>query len=392
MDLIIKFQRATRKYLAYRRFVTEKQLRMKLGGYLTFKYKNSALYEEMNQLGDETGLAYSQSTTAPQSMKSGPVSTSDVELGMKQEKSESSRQLQKDAAGSKPTSQSPIVAAVDSVRQLVKETLILTERNFVHFGRERRFHMLMISRLIMFSVLIGVVYLRIPADSERAYDRVALLFYIINAVALNQLSKIPFFYVGRALYERESQGNFYGAFAFQFSSFLADSFSDVLFPIISTTILYPLTNLQPTWSCFFFFIMVMIFFSFTLTAFLKFLAAFVSFPIHQALTPVLLGIQTIFAGFFIKKQFIPKPLLFLNYLSVYKYCFESLFYNEFDGATYDCPSGKGYCSPKTGAEMIESFDFVDVNKFENAFILLAFTGGYLIVGFIGLRFFKKRSL
>lgn len=408
-QLIIKIQQRVRMFLSRRRLERERDIRKLYGGYLAHKFSSSVMCHRMEELGDQLSQQHSAHhfRTMP-SIESRPATNDiDLEVGLKlhspraQDPSAHSdgndsdlkvaRHVDSRMLGPAHESESLVNKSWRSLRRVCRESLILTERTMLNFSREKRFHTLMFVRLLLFSVMIGIVYLRVSMSSDRAYDRVALLFYIINAVSLNQLSKVPFFYAGRTMFERESQGNYYGAFAFQLSSLLVDGFADAVFPIISSAILYPMTNLHPSWSCFFFFVMVLIFFSFTITAMLKLVGSFVTLPIHQALMPVILGVQTIFAGFFIKKQFISDPLIWLNYISVYKYCFEALFYNEFHGLEFDC-GGSEFCSPETGNDMIESFDFQDTDKFQNAFILLIFTGGFLVMGYLFLAFFKNRSL
>lgn len=54
------------------------------------------------------------------------------------------------------------------------------------------------------------------------------------------------------------------------------------------------------------------------------------------LTPVLIIPFMLFAGFFVNQENIPKWLIEFQYLSIFKYGYQALMLNEYEGLTLEC--------------------------------------------------------
>ena len=59
------------------------------------------------------------------------------------------------------------------------------------------------------------------------------------------------------------------------------------------------------------------------------------------LTPVLVVPTMLFAGFFVNQDKIPKVLLPIREITIFKYCYQALYVNEFTGLELDCMSAQG---------------------------------------------------
>ena len=150
----------------------------------------------------------------------------------------------------------------------------------------------------------------------------------------------------------------YGASPYFWAKVISELPFSIMTPVIFGSIVYYLIGFNPDVSNFFMFLLILVLIYNASSGYsLIISASFSDKQLAVTLTPVLIIPFMLFAGFFVSSDNIPVFLKEFEYLSIFKYGYESLMHNQFDtyedqtapNCTYECwcldPDSVDYCDP-----------------------------------------------
>ncbi|KAL6554174.1 hypothetical protein OROMI_019847 [Orobanche minor] len=147
---------------------------------------------------------------------------------------------------------------------------------------------------------------------------------------------------------------------------------------------YWLVGLRPDWDGFLYFILVVWIVVLMSNSFTACFSALVpNFITGTSIISGLMGAFFLFSGYFIAKKNIPCYWIFMHYLSLFKYPFESLLINEYGG------KGGGKCLENNvggecvlfGQEYLRQQGLKESQKWSNLGVMLCFVLGYRVIFF-----------
>eukprot|EP00164_Ancoracysta_twista_P017105 GFYU01029007.1.p1 GENE.GFYU01029007.1~~GFYU01029007.1.p1 ORF type:complete len:165 (-),score=42.70 GFYU01029007.1:228-722(-) len=110
-----------------------------------------------------------------------------------------------------------------------------------------------------------------------------------------------------------------------------------------------------------------------------------NFQVGNAISAIVIVLQMLFGGFFSNIATIPVWLRWLQWVSVFKYGFEVLAINEFDGLTFDCPPAPEVCQVPDGDVALKNLGFNKDHFAQDMIILFALMMFYRLVAYYFLR-------
>ena len=206
------------------------------------------------------------------------------------------------------------------------------------------------------------------------------------------------------IFLREHFNGMYRSDVYFFSKQLAELPIFIIMPIISTTIFYFMAGMNPGFDRFLITCSVFVLLT-QIVVSVGYLMSCItnSIQIAIALAPAILVPLMLFGGFFLNNESVPDWLIWLKYLSWYKYSNEILIINQWEGITIDCPqfnssdvsnatvSGKS-CIPD-GDGVIEFYGFNKEDYYIDFIALAILAIGFRIIAYLVLlsKTFRKHN-
>jgi len=240
-----------------------------------------------------------------------------------------------------------------------------------------------------FSLLFGVVYLRMARDQISIQDRTGILFF----QAMNQafgaaigISKI----IPQQLkvVSRERAARMYTPLPYYLSTFLVTLPLELAPGIFYGTVIYFMTALREGAEYYLTYLGIMLLENFAgIGLGMCLSASFTSVEMAPQLAPAFVILFLMFSGYFLNESNVPVFLIWLRELSFIRYAFQALCVNEFKDATFSCdPSVTTTCID--GNEHLERLNFDEITIGSNCAVL-----GAMIVGFnllaLGIVYYRQ---
>ena len=162
----------------------------------------------------------------------------------------------------------------------------------------------------------------------------------------------------RPVFLREVNNNMYKTAPYFWAKVISELPFSIMTPVIFGCIVYYLIGYNPDAGNFFMFLLILVLVYNASSGYsLIISASFSDKQLAVTLTPVLIIPFMLFAGFFVSSENIPWFLKEFEYLSIFKYGYESLMHNQFDAYAnetgddcyYECwclpQDNIGYCDP-----------------------------------------------
>ncbi|ELR13185.1 ABC2 type transporter superfamily protein [Acanthamoeba castellanii str. Neff] len=277
---------------------------------------------------------------------------------------------------------------------------LLLYRTFLERLREPTATYLHVIQTLFLAIVVGIIYLRIGDDNDRTSidDRKGALFFVITNESIDTLmSVVMIFHSERMIFIKEHSAGAYGTFLYYVAKNLAQLPFLAFYPALFSCIAYWMVGFQADADKFFIFMAAMILV--TLVSASLAIAISASTPNLDAafaLLPAAFIPFTIFSGLLVNEDSVPSWVAWVKYFSLFKYGFQILAINEFDGLQFTCePSERvnGTCIYATGQDVL---DAMNLDKEENqiwASFLFLFMQLALwnVVAYFGLRFTAGRK-
>ncbi|KAL7129465.1 hypothetical protein ABFS83_13G067900 [Erythranthe nasuta] len=266
-----------------------------------------------------------------------------------------------------------------------REITILCERFGKNIFRTKELFAARVLQSIFVGIILGTVYMKISDDQSKIAQQTRLGFFAFSLSFLlsSTTEGLPIFLQERTIFTRET---FAGAY--RVSSYVAAN-AIVFFPflllvaLLYSTPSYWLVGLRPDLGGFLYFTLVVWAVVLMSNSFTAFCGAVVpNYIMGTSVTAGLMGCFFLFSGFFIEKESIPDYWMFMHYLSLFKYPFESLVINEYGG---------GGCAVVGGDEFLKRQGLEKTKKWSNLGVMLGFVLGYRVLCFCVLWYRSYRT-
>ncbi|EGC33304.1 hypothetical protein DICPUDRAFT_36905 [Dictyostelium purpureum] len=266
-------------------------------------------------------------------------------------------------------------------------------RFFICSFRRKNVIFTRIARSLLLSMVTGTLYLNIGDDQAGVINRISFIFFTSTFASISCLSNIPGIFEDRYLFYHEIDSNAYRHLSYIFAMIISDLPFTMIYSLIFSAPIYWIVGLQSDSSKFIFFIFTYYIYLQVLVSFSQLLGMVSpSLSVANEITGISFSIFSLFAGFIIKKDDIPRYFNWLNYISITKYMVESLTINEMEGddAKFHCTQNqliqvpiqytpvnssiekivfKPFCQISTGSDVLHQFHLKDSYKNDNILVL-----------------------
>jgi len=268
---------------------------------------------------------------------------------------------------------------------------VLTQRSLKTISRDFALTRARLMQSIVLGIFAGLIYLNAGRENnQKSIQNIngAIFFVLINQSISGIFGVMQTFPLELPMFQREHKAQMYSPSAF----FLARSISDIpfqlLLPTIFVSIVYYFIGLNPPADRFFGFLGTIL-----LTANAAFSLGYAisavapTVGVALAIAPLIMMPLLIFGGFFVNTDSIPKYFIWLEYMSFFKYGFEAIVVNEWNGKTIGCDTGE-ICALTSGAQVIQSLGLNADNFGRDLGVLAILLIGFRVIAYL---FLLRRS-
>jgi ABC-type multidrug transport system ATPase subunit len=219
---------------------------------------------------------------------------------------------------------------------IFKEFLILFSRNMKTSLRGPAAYMLRISMTILNCLLVILVFNHLGKGENAVQDRNGCLFFLTSSVVnANLQMNLMTFTIEKPKFYKEQESKMYGVLPYFLSKTILEIPLQVVLSIISFFVTYFLAGLSTnSFENYFIFILTICLTGYTGSTFAVFLSSlFDRKEILPAVFPFLLYTQLQASGYLSALDNIPYVFYPFKYISVFRYCYQALAWNEYRDLT-----------------------------------------------------------
>ena len=221
-----------------------------------------------------------------------------------------------------------------------RQVAVVTHRGFLNYLRNPKTFLVRIFQNIAFFIILVSLYFRRGAtlDQTAPRDLAGVLFFamITRSFAPVLTTILSFAGYERNAFLREHHAGLYSTSAFYLGKTIAETPFQVVGGIFLPLVIYYIIGLNPGFVHYVFFNLVLLIAALLFQALGLFFAINFSVRTGQALSPVLIVIFMLSSGIFIAPANFDNIWIGLQYVSPFRYDFEALVRNEFEGRVFYC--------------------------------------------------------
>ncbi|EMC94320.1 hypothetical protein BAUCODRAFT_149488 [Baudoinia panamericana UAMH 10762] len=265
------------------------------------------------------------------------------------------------------------------------QSIILSRRTWRNLYRNPMLMLTHYAIAILLAVFIGFLFYGLTDDLPGFQNRLGFFFFMLALFGFSTLTSLNVFAPERLLFVRERAKGYYHPFAYYLSKVVFDIVPlRLLPPLIMGMIMYPMTGLVPAWAEFFKYILFIVLFNLAAATICLFIGICVrDLGVANLLGVLVMLFSLLFGGFLLNHDTIPKPVTWLQNLSIFHYAFEGLLVNEVRYLSLvDHKYGLDIEVP--GSAILSSFGLNVLALWQDAIGLAVFCGAFLILGYLAL--------
>lgn len=215
---------------------------------------------------------------------------------------------------------------------LLGEVWILFKRSVRNIARTKELFFARMGAVVFFGVLIGTLFKQtdktkdtVNTDLQSAYFVFTIAFFYYTS-----LEALPIFLAEREIFQREYSRGAYRAISYVIATTLVNFPFMLVLSFLYSFITYWLVGLPNIAGVFFFNVLCVFTVLITGNSFATMFSVLVPDPmVGQTAGSGLFSVMFLFSGFFIKKADIPAYWIWLYYLSLFNYAYDSFLVNAF---------------------------------------------------------------
>ncbi|KAF6128467.1 ATP binding cassette subfamily G member 2 (Junior blood group) [Phyllostomus discolor] len=251
---------------------------------------------------------------------------------------------------------------------------------------------------VILGLVLGAIFYDLKSDYTGIQNRAGVLFFLTTNQCFSSVSSVELFVVEKKLFMHEYISGYYRVSSYFFGKLLSDLLPMRMLPsIIFTCITYFLLGLKPVVESFFIMMFTLMMVAYAASAMALAIAAGQSVvSVATLLMTICFVFMMIFSGLLVNLRTIVPWLSWLQYLSIPRYGYAALQYNEFLGQNF-CPgfnvTANNTCSFAicTGEEFLvnQGIDLSSWGLWQNHVALACMIVIFLTIAYLKLLFLKK---
>ncbi|PGH13868.1 hypothetical protein AJ80_06137 [Polytolypa hystricis UAMH7299] len=268
---------------------------------------------------------------------------------------------------------------------LTRQFMILSQRTWRNLYRNPMLMLTHYAIAILLAVLSGFLFYGLTDDIKGFQNRLGLFFFLLALFGFSTLTSLNVFSSERLLFVRERANGYYSPITYFTAKVIFDIVPLRLIPpILMGVIVYPMVGLDPAWSKFFKFILILVLFNLAAAGICLFIGiVFRDGGVANLIGSLVMLFSLLFAGLLLNHDAIPKSALWLQTLSIFHYGFEALIVNEVAYLTLiDHKYGLDIEVP--GASILSAFGFDTLAMWKDVVGLAVFAGAFIVIAYAAM--------
>ena len=209
---------------------------------------------------------------------------------------------------------------------------LLCRRNFLNLLRLPQTSYVKVLTTCVTALFAILLFFDVGTDDAGIQNIQGSLFFICMNISFNAIQNVILIFPDeRPVFLREVNNNMYKTAPYFWAKIISELPFSILTPVLFGVIVYYAIGYNPAAEQFMMFLLILILIYNASSGYsLIISASFSDKQLAVTLTPVLIIPFMLFAGFFVSSDNIPIFLKEFEYLSIFKYGYESLMHNQFD--------------------------------------------------------------
>ncbi|XP_065053013.1 protein white-like isoform X1 [Rhopilema esculentum] len=196
------------------------------------------------------------------------------------------------------------------------------------------------AQVIAIALLAGLIYLQQTYDQDSIQNIAGAMFFCITSSSFNSMTSALFVFPAELpVFLKEHKLGMYRCDSYFLSKMLAELPWYMLGPFLFSTIVYWMIGLRSTFENYIIFCCIILLINQCSLSYGYLISTISpSVQVASALGAPMMMPFLLFGGFFLKDESVPPYFIWLKYLSWFKYSFEALLVNQWDGfGSISCP-------------------------------------------------------
>eukprot|EP00808_Paulinella_micropora_P019942 g58890.t1 len=243
---------------------------------------------------------------------------------------------------------------------LCTEIAILFRRNWTSALREKTLTIYAVLQSLVFGVLIGAIYWDLGLSQVSVQNRNGALFFVcLNQAFGPMFQVINVFLQEKAVFHNEYFSGSYRVLTY----FLAKNVSEIPLqitpPVLFATIVYWMVGFQQSLDKFLQYLLLVVVTAMVSQSIgLCVAAAVTRLEVATAVTPVIIILFMLFAGFYVNVGTLSVVFEWVKWISYIQWSYRGFCQNEFNGLKFTCTENDNGCYD-TGEQILKYLDFED---------------------------------
>ncbi|CUI11976.1 ABC transporter, putative, partial [Bodo saltans] len=241
-------------------------------------------------------------------------------------------------------------------------------------------------KTIFFAILIGLFFFGVDNNAQGVQDRAGCLYLIMmNNFMTAAMTGVAAFPPERAVFLLEQSSENYNAYTYSFAKSFAELPFQIAYPVVFTGVMYFMVGFAQTAEAFFKMLLVLVLVG-NLGHSFGLMAASVLPTAESAIAvvPLVIMPMSLVAGLFSNSSRLEPAWIWLEYLSIPRFCFMAMFLGEFDALDTLCAADDTSCSYKTGQDVINYYGFSKLSWGTCIYVQIIFLIGFKLIAAFSL--------
>ncbi|KFK39940.1 hypothetical protein AALP_AA3G309600 [Arabis alpina] len=273
----------------------------------------------------------------------------------------------------------------DFANSRLEETMILTHRFSKNIFRTKELFACRTVQMLGSGIVLGLIFHNLKDDIKGARERVGLFAFILTFLLTSTIEALPIFLQEREILMKETSSGSYRVSSYAIANGLVYLPFLLILAILFSIPVYWLVGLNPNFMAFLHFLLLIWLILYTANSVVVCFSALVpNFIVGNSVISGVMGSFFLFSGYFISKNEIPGYWIFMHYISLFKYPFESFLINEFSKSSKCLEYGFERCLV-TEEDLLKEERYGEENRWKNVVIMLCFVLLYRFISYVILR-------
>lgn len=281
-----------------------------------------------------------------------------------------------------------------ALAEISNEMKTLASRNVLRLVRDKLAFRVAIMQSLLIALLVGLIYLQLDLTPTGMQSFVGAFFFFtvsqIMVTANGQFATVP---AEIAVISREYRGGLYHITSWYLAKNVSELPLQIVLPIIFYVPVYFLIGIGHGAAVYLYQQIIIILLNSTAVGF-GYMVSCLSKRVD--ITPII-GIAVampmlLLGGLLVNTDDIPVYLIWVEYISPFKYGFEALmtvFWSRVDSIS--CSGAATACTALTGEQVLSNFSMANVSAWTNSLLLVAINIAFRLVGFASLAISLNRE-